>query len=248
MGARLNEVGSRTGGHELAILGYHKIGEPSPGGWSTWNYVPETTFAGHLRCLETLGWRVIGLEQLLAGLSDPESLPERAALITFDDGYRSVRERALPILERFGCPAILFVPTAYIGKTNTFDEGVEPREAICDWEDLRALERSRVSIQSHGISHRHFSEMDAREQKRELVKSRAALETGLGTTVSVFAYPFGDDGLDPPAVGHLVAGAGYRAACLYGGGAIRVPPPDRYRLERLAIGPDTDLESALRGS
>lgn len=248
MDSYLSETGQRSRGKELAILGYHKVGEPSPGGWATWNYVPETTFEEHLRCLGKLGWRVIDLENLLAGLSDPERMPERAALITFDDGYRSVRERALPILERFGCPAVLFVPTAFIGKTNTFDEGVEPQEAICDWGDLRALQRSRVSIQSHGVSHRHFSEMDAREQVRELVKSREALETGLGTTVSVFAYPFGDDGLDPAAVRSLVVGAGYRAACLYGGGTSRVPPPDPYRLERLAIGPDTDLEAALRAS
>ena len=41
--------------------------------------------------------------------------------ITFDDGYRSVREHALPILEQHGFPATMFVPTAYVGDENRWD-------------------------------------------------------------------------------------------------------------------------------
>ena len=65
-------------------------------------------------------------------------------------------EVALPILKRFDAPAVMFVPTDYIGRRNTFDAGVEPDEAICDWEDLRALADQGVSIQSHASSHRRF--------------------------------------------------------------------------------------------
>ncbi len=40
-------------------------------------------------------------------------LPSRALLITFDDGYRSFVESALPVLRRFGLPSVLFVTGAY---------------------------------------------------------------------------------------------------------------------------------------
>ena len=126
----------RRSGRSLAILGYHKIGEPSAGGRRTWFYVPQEIFAGHLRYLREHGWRVIDLQALFRGIAAPESLPERAALLTFDDGYSSIRTVALPWLRRFGYPAVLFVPTDYIGGTNDFDAGEEPEEAICDWDDL----------------------------------------------------------------------------------------------------------------
>jgi hypothetical protein len=42
-------VRRRLGSRSLAILAYHKIGEPPPGGWQTWFYVPEENFVGHLR-------------------------------------------------------------------------------------------------------------------------------------------------------------------------------------------------------
>ena len=109
---------NQLGGRNLAILGYHKIGEPPPGGWPTWFYVPEEIFVGHLSYLREHGWQVIDLLALLRGITAPETLPERAALLTFDDGYRSMLTVALPWLLRFGYPAVLFVPTDYIGGFN----------------------------------------------------------------------------------------------------------------------------------
>ena len=113
MGAELND-------YKLAILSFHKIGEPPPGGWKTWFYIPEETFIRQLGYLETYGWQVIDQSRFVKGLEDPRTLPPRSALLTFDDGYRSMRTVALPILRRFGYPAVLFVPTNFIGGQNTF--------------------------------------------------------------------------------------------------------------------------------
>jgi peptidoglycan/xylan/chitin deacetylase (PgdA/CDA1 family) len=230
----------------LAILAYHKIG-PAPGGWQTWNYIPEETFAGHLRCLREGGWEVIDLAALLGGLSASETLPDRAALVTFDDGYRSNLTAAVPLLRQFGYPAVLFVPTDFIGRRNTFDEGAEPEEWICDWDELRALERAGVAVQSHGASHRPLSDLDAAARAQEMRRSRAILEEGLGRPVEVFCYPYGDEGADREEAAAALRRAGYRAACLYGGGPNSVPVVNPYRLARLALGPDTDLDAALRG-
>jgi peptidoglycan/xylan/chitin deacetylase (PgdA/CDA1 family) len=251
-------MGTRAGGRMLAILGFHKIGEPPPDGWETWFYIPEATFVEQLSYLQGSGWQVIDLATFLKGLTRPNSLPERAALLTFDDGYRSMRTVALPLLLQFGYPAVLFVPTDFIGGRNTFD-AAEPEEALCDWDDLVELERQGVSIQSHGASHRSFSGLTPVAQEEELRRSRTTLEAGLGRRVEVFSYPYGDDGVssypydDDGAnsqvlrkVRETLKRAGYRAGCLYGGGPNRLPAGDPYRLTRLAVGPDTDLQAELR--
>ena len=90
-----SNVNAQPSDQVLAILGYHKIGKPPPGGWETWFYIPEGTFANHLSHLREHGWQVIDLATFLRGLAVPESLPERAALLTFDDGYRSIRSTSL---------------------------------------------------------------------------------------------------------------------------------------------------------
>ena len=253
-----SSVSSRSSGRTLLILGFHKIGEPQPDGWESWFYIPEATFVEQLGYLREDGWQVIDLATFLVGLVAPGSLPERAALLTFDDGYRSMRTVALPWLLRFGYPGVLFVPTDYIGRRNTFD-AAEPEEALCDWDDLVELERRGVSVQSHGATHRSFSELTPAEQEEELRRSKTTLEAGLGKRVEVFSYPYGDDGVSSYPYGadgassrvlrrvrETLKRSGYRAACLYGGGPIRLPTADPYRLTRLAVGPDTDLQAELR--
>jgi peptidoglycan/xylan/chitin deacetylase (PgdA/CDA1 family) len=228
----------------VAVLGYHKVGPPQPGGWETWFYVPEDVFVAQLTALRDGGWQTVDGDAFLRGLAEPGTLPDRAALITFDDGYRSVLEVALPWLERFGYPAVLFVPTDFVGRTNLFDVENEPEEPLCEWDELRELVRRRVAVESHGASHRGFSELTPSERAAELERSKAALEAELDRPVQLFSYPYGDDA----GATAQVREAGYRAAFGYGGGTISVPQEDAYRLERLAIGPDSDLEAMLNGS
>lgn len=227
----------------VAILSYHKVGPPAPGGWETWFYVPEAVFAEQLAELHDGGWKPVDMATFLQGLAEPELLPERTAFITFDDGYRSLLELALPWLERFGYPAVLFMPTSFVGGTNVFDS--EPEERLCDWDDLRELMRRGVAVQSHGTSHRPFSELAPSERALELERSKAVLEAELGQAVELFAYPYGDDAGLRAELREAFVRTGYRAAFGYGGGPFSTPARDPYRLERLAMGPDTDLPAAL---
>jgi peptidoglycan/xylan/chitin deacetylase (PgdA/CDA1 family) len=229
----------------LAVLAYHKVGPPGPEAWETWYYVPEQVFADQIATLSAYGWDVIDTGELRAALVGSSHLPERAALVTFDDGYRSVHEYALPVLQRHACPALLFVPTDFVGRTNEFDSDVEPPEPMCSWDELGELSRSGVAVQSHGKTHRAFSDISSAERRREVADSKAALETRLGGPVDVFAYPYGDDADGAGDVRAALAESGYRAAFGYGGGPFELGGADRYRLARIAVGPDTDLPAEL---
>jgi peptidoglycan/xylan/chitin deacetylase (PgdA/CDA1 family) len=230
----------------LAILSFHKIGDPPAGERRTWFYIPEAVFASQLTCLREGGWTVIDAAAFVRGLDDPGRLPLRSALLTFDDGYRTLHSVALPWLRRFEYPAVAFIPTDFIGGSNGFDDGVEPAETLCDWGELRELERSGVSVQSHGASHRRFSDLSPEARVVELRSSKEILEAGLCKPVELFAYPYGDGGPDASSSSVSLASAGYRAGFLYKGGPAQLPAVDHSHLPRLPMGPDTDLNAALR--
>jgi peptidoglycan/xylan/chitin deacetylase (PgdA/CDA1 family) len=226
----------------VAVLAFHKIGDPPGGSWfPTWFYIPEEIFTKQLTFLREERWTVIDLESFLIGLDQPETLPERSVLITFDDGYRSITGVALRCLRRFNFPAVLFVPSDYIGGINAFSSGVEPEEPICTWDDLKLLNQVGISIQSHSASHSRFSRLESTAQREEIVRSKAVLEAGLSNSVTTLAYPYGDSGSDRSAGAKILREAGYRAAFLYGSGMIDPLDFDCFRLARIAMGPDTDL-------
>jgi peptidoglycan/xylan/chitin deacetylase (PgdA/CDA1 family) len=65
-------------------------------------------FEQHVRRLAR-DYDVVALDDVLAG-----RLPRRALLLTFDDGYRSVVDIALPILARLGLPSVVFVSAVHV--------------------------------------------------------------------------------------------------------------------------------------
>ena len=56
-------------------------------------------------------------EQLSAG-----TLPPRAAIISFDDGYRDNHDVAMPILKRHRMQAVFFIATGYLGNGVQFND------------------------------------------------------------------------------------------------------------------------------
>ena len=240
-------MSEKTLDKQLAVLAYHKIGQPPKDGWDTWHYIPETDFVKQMELIEGSNWSVIDLATFLAGLDRPDTMPNRGILLTFDDGHKSMRDVALPILQQFGFPAVCFMPTGHIGTISQFDEGVEPAEPMCDWDDLHELDKQGVSVQSHGVTHYWMSLLDHAGLEREFTQSKQVLEKGLGNPIEAFAFPYSDSGKNDQVVDTALQQAGYRAAFLCGGGpnTNELPIRDPYRIDRLAVYRDTDLRSAL---
>lgn len=104
----------------LSILNYHRVMlEPDPMRPS------EPT-------VEQFDWQMKLLSKYCTPLSlseglarmDSGSLPPRAVCVTFDDGYADNEEYALPVLQRWGVPATVFVTTGYLNGGRMWNDTV----------------------------------------------------------------------------------------------------------------------------
>jgi len=161
----------------LRVLMYHKVNDL----WPNPTSVPTAVFAEQMALLGELGYTVVSLDVVRDHYVQGSPLPERAVLITFDDGYRDNLVNALPVLHEHGYPAVVFVPIAYLddGRPLPHEEPLRllgVRNETVGWDELAELEAGGVRVESHGIGHRPLSELDQAEAAREIAISRLRLE------------------------------------------------------------------------
>jgi peptidoglycan/xylan/chitin deacetylase (PgdA/CDA1 family) len=174
------------------VLCYHALSR-------TWDADLSTTperFEGQVELLLERGYRGVRFSEAVRS-NEQSSI----FAITFDDAYRSVIEIGLPILARLGVPATVFVPTDYIGATDTMQwpgidhwlTGPFERELTpMSWTEIQALATAGWEIGSHSGSHPHLTRLDDGTLEDELARSKAACERHVPGPCSSLAYPYGD--------------------------------------------------------
>lgn len=105
----------------LTIVTYHHIAEQD-GHYLFDPDVADATPDQFRRQLELLAHHgnVVSLDRVIDALDGREPLPPNPVLVTFDDGYRSCHDTALPILKAVGVPATFFIATGYTTQRKLF--------------------------------------------------------------------------------------------------------------------------------
>lgn len=149
----------------VAVLTYHSISDQ--GDWLPWrsSVVSPESFERHLRMLKAR-FNVIRTADLLESRKTGAPLPPRPVAIHFDDGYLDNWVAALPLLERYGLPATLFVSLDFIEGGNALRPNLADVEAgrveagqvewagYLNWSELITMQRGGlIDIQPHGIDH-----------------------------------------------------------------------------------------------
>lgn len=171
-------------------------------------------FAEQLASLQRLGLRGVGVGALVDAIRAGRS--RGLVGITFDDGYVSVLEAALPELRRRGFSASVFIISGRLGGTNEWDEG--PSWPLLSAGQVGELAAAGMEIGSHSMTHVRLAGREAGQLETEVRGSRASLGELMGTPVRGFAYPYGS--MDA-AARRAVHDAGYDYAC-----AVQAPLAD----------------------
>ena len=226
-------AGTGTPGRDLpAILMYHSISPYEDDPYDI--TVRPERFEQQLRWLRRAGRTGTSVRQLL----DAYRRGAASGLVglSFDDGYADFIHHALPVLQRFGFGATVFVPAGMLGRDNGWDAD-GPRKALLSAGQLRQVASAGIEVGSHGFRHLSLPGSSDADLAREIQESRDILRDVSGHEVDGFCYPYGHlDG----RVMDCVQGAGYS----YGCAVWETEFAGRYALPREYIR-DTDSPRAL---
>lgn len=168
----------------VPILMYHEVGHSD----SPWSITPEQ-FEAQMKYLREQGYVVISLTELQAGLEQNLPLPQKAVVITFDDGREGVYTHALSILQQYGFTATIYIVPSWVGGQNIPSD--ESYSEFLTWDQLTQLANAGFEIGSHSFSHKNMSMLDAVRLEQELSEAENVIERQLQRKVKHFAYPYG---------------------------------------------------------
>jgi len=144
---------------KLTVISYHEIADQKD------SLVPDiavspTNFVRQMDWLKNHGYQFVSVSDVLEDHEGKKPLPEKAVLITFDDGYQSVYTHAFPVLKLFNAPAVIAVVGSWLdvpsdGKVN-FDGKLIPRSEFLTWDEIKEMAGSGlVEVGSHTYDMHH---------------------------------------------------------------------------------------------
>lgn len=114
----------------------------------------------HFNLIAEGGYQPVSLQQILDARSGRRPLPDKAVLLTFDDGYRSFYDVVFPLLKLYGFPAIQAVVGSWMdvppGGQVPYGNISLPRERFLTWQQVETLHESPlVEVASHTYDLHH---------------------------------------------------------------------------------------------
>jgi|SRR5579875_460543 len=176
----------RPAGHsppeQAPILMYHVINPPPPGAPFPGLYVPKEEFAEQMHALKAAGYVAVTLSELAANWREGAPLPAgKPVVITFDNGYRSQYENALPVLRELGWRAV----------ENIQLSGLPPSQGGLTEEQVRGLLAAGWELDTQGYSHAELTALSPAQLHFQIAVARQTLQARYHVPVNWFCYPSG---------------------------------------------------------
>jgi peptidoglycan/xylan/chitin deacetylase (PgdA/CDA1 family) len=168
------------------IIQYHHVDDDTPPVTS----VTLQQFSEHMQYLADNDFTVWSLPEIIHALKNKNPLPDKVIAITFDDGYKSVLNNAVPLLRKYDFPYTIFINTERIGHSPEF----------MSWKQLNQLRQEGATIANHTTVHSHLVRQRDDENyfqwrkriEEEIMQAENKIRHQLGESPGMLAYPYGE--------------------------------------------------------
>lgn len=174
-------------------------------------------FESHLKTLMQVG-KFVNTETAISMLNGEREVDGQYFHLSFDDGLACLFRNAVPVLNKYSIPAIVFVNSAVAGtplpeERVAWDEGTNYKKPLqpMSWE---MLAESGLEVGAHTRTHPRLSRVSNSQNvlKSEIAGCKAEIEDRLEVPCRYFAWPFGQLADIDSASFEEIKRAGFEAA------------------------------------
>ena len=176
--------------------------------------ITSAVFEGQMEYLYKAGYRTLKIDELISYMSGGLALPQKAVVVTFDDGWLDNYLYAFPVLKKYKINAAVFLITNRVEnaslrnselqtlnskltipthkESKVLIEKGEDWKVVLNWKLIKEmLDSGLVEFYSHTKSHAKCSSLPEKEFMEELKESRQIIEKRLGSPCPYFCWPYG---------------------------------------------------------
>jgi peptidoglycan/xylan/chitin deacetylase (PgdA/CDA1 family) len=206
---------------DIPAFVYHRFGDAR---YPSTNISTEI-FEQQLQYLKENDFELLAFGDAMERWQKGVGLPEKAAILTIDDGYLSFYENGFPLLKKFGMPATMFVQTATVGGND-----------YMTWEQLCEIQKYGIEVLNHSHSHEYFVNIPEGQRAEtfqdDLRQSTALFEKHMNFRPRYYSYPYGEF---TPEMAAVLKKNGYHAAAAQKSGVFS-DNSNRYEIPRFPMG------------
>lgn len=159
---------------KLVVIYYHEVVESGRG--FSYQKIEKDKFEQQMKYLQEHHYQTLLFEDL------GKPLPEKSIIVSFDDGFKSVYENAVPIMEKYGIKANIYLPTNYVGNDDHF----------MTWDMVRELQQTgNFEFAAHTHNHVDIRTLDEENMRSEVKLSTELFQNELEAEPSAFCMPYG---------------------------------------------------------
>jgi len=220
----------------LPVLMYHKIGKCPRGSKIKKLWVSENKFSKQMYYLKKHGYNPV----TFADIEKTNTIPEKAVIITFDDGYENNFKSAVPIMKKYAFKAVFFIVAQAVNRDNFWHNPEnEKRISMVSIEQIKETAADGYEFGSHTLTHPNLEKIDEMRMNTEIFESKNVLESMIKKSIISFAYPYGGGAFNPKNH-EILKNAGYKYACSIRQGKADIKN-NPFCLKRILIRGDDDM-------
>ncbi len=166
----------------LRVVMYHKVSESH----KDFLTVTQSQLHDQLQWLKQQ-FTPVTLRQVVGHIELGEALPDKALLITFDDGYENNFTFAYPLFKQMGIPFSIFLIGDCIGHTMLYD-GTE--QSFLSEHQLEFMQ-DFAQYGYHSKSHNNLMQLEEKDWTKEIASGMDSLKNLPVTIEKAWAYTYG---------------------------------------------------------
>ena len=169
---------------KIPVLTYHNVVDKV----SNKNSVDISTryFEKQMKYFHDFGYKTITMDEFYNWKHGKISLPRKSVLITFDDGWKSVYIKALPIMEKYGIKSNVFVVWKYEENCTKNNDNTYLNDA-----DIEDIKKNHKSLKILSDSYDLHSKQSALSKNYNVYKEDIDVVNTIYPDIKYYAYPYG---------------------------------------------------------